>query len=106
MPTVATNFLGVFTISCLSGLVLIITTSTTVGINSLEQAQHNPDVHSENMQVTGESTPEDRGEFPWSLHHFLPFWAGADHHDLHHEKFIGNYSSSFRDRANAQIEEK
>lgn len=35
-------------------------------------------------------------EFPWSLHHFLPFWAGADHHDLHHEKFIGNFSSSFR----------
>jgi methylsterol monooxygenase len=35
-------------------------------------------------------------EFPWSLHHFLPFWAGADHHDVHHEKFIGNYSSSFR----------
>ncbi|CAG7917977.1 unnamed protein product [Penicillium olsonii] len=35
-------------------------------------------------------------EFPWSLHHFLPFWAGADHHDLHHEKFIGNYASSFR----------
>ncbi|GLA62533.1 C-4 sterol methyl oxidase [Aspergillus tubingensis] len=26
-------------------------------------------------------------EFPWSLHHFLPFWAGADHHDLHHEKW-------------------
>ena len=35
-------------------------------------------------------------EFPWSLHHFLPFWAGADHHDVHHEKFVGNYSSSFR----------
>ena len=35
-------------------------------------------------------------EFPWSLHHFLPFWAGADHHDVHHEKFIGNYASSFR----------
>ncbi|TID25300.1 ERG25 C-4 methyl sterol oxidase [Venturia nashicola] len=35
-------------------------------------------------------------EFPWSLHHFLPFWAGADHHDTHHERFIGNYSSSFR----------
>jgi len=35
-------------------------------------------------------------EFPWSLHHFLPFWAGAAHHDIHHEKFIGNYSSSFR----------
>lgn len=35
-------------------------------------------------------------EFPWSLHHFLPFWAGADHHDQHHEKFLGNYASSFR----------
>ena len=33
----------------------------TVGIDSLEQAQYNPDIHSENMQVTGESTPEDRG---------------------------------------------
>ncbi|KAJ5895482.1 hypothetical protein N7495_007173, partial [Penicillium taxi] len=35
-------------------------------------------------------------EFPWSLHHFLPFWAGAEHHDVHHENFIGNYASSFR----------
>lgn len=35
-------------------------------------------------------------EFPWSLHHILPFWAGADHHDVHHEKFLGNYASSFR----------
>ncbi|EON96620.1 putative c-4 sterol methyl oxidase protein [Phaeoacremonium minimum UCRPA7] len=35
-------------------------------------------------------------DFPWSLRHFLPFWAGADHHDVHHEKFIGNYASSFR----------
>ncbi|KAF1813052.1 putative C-4 methyl sterol oxidase Erg25 [Eremomyces bilateralis CBS 781.70] len=35
-------------------------------------------------------------EFPWSLHHFFPVWAGADHHDMHHEKFIGNYASSFR----------
>lgn len=35
-------------------------------------------------------------EFPWSLHHFLPFWAGADHHDEHHHFFIGNYASSFR----------
>lgn len=35
-------------------------------------------------------------EFPWSLHHFLPFWAGADHHDMHHEQFVGNYASSFR----------
>jgi methylsterol monooxygenase len=35
-------------------------------------------------------------EFPWSLHHFIPFWAGAEHHDVHHERFIGNYASSFR----------
>ncbi|AOW30984.1 C-4 methylsterol oxidase [Candida albicans P57072] len=35
-------------------------------------------------------------EFPWSLHNFLPFWAGADHHDEHHHYFIGGYSSSFR----------
>ncbi|KAG5928057.1 hypothetical protein E4U42_001332 [Claviceps africana] len=35
-------------------------------------------------------------DFPWSLRHFLPIWAGAEHHDVHHEKFIGNYSSSFR----------
>lgn len=35
-------------------------------------------------------------ELPWSLHHVLPFWAGADHHDDHHRYFIGGYSSSFR----------
>ena len=35
-------------------------------------------------------------EFPWSLHNWLPVWAGADWHDVHHERFIGNYSSSFR----------
>lgn len=35
-------------------------------------------------------------EFPFSLHNFLPFWAGADHHDLHHHYFVGGYSSSFR----------
>jgi len=35
-------------------------------------------------------------DFPWSLHHFLPFWAGADFHDHHHLIFLGNYSSSFR----------
>jgi methylsterol monooxygenase len=35
-------------------------------------------------------------DFPWSLHHFIPFWAGAEHHDVHHERFIGNYASSFR----------
>merc|ERR1711939_306311 len=35
-------------------------------------------------------------DFPWSLHHFLPFWAGAAHHDLHHQHFLGNYASSFR----------
>ena len=35
-------------------------------------------------------------EFPWSLHHFVPFWAGADHHDEHHHFFIGSYSSIFQ----------
>jgi methylsterol monooxygenase len=35
-------------------------------------------------------------DFPWSLHNFIPFWAGAQHHDVHHERFIGNYASSFR----------
>lgn len=35
-------------------------------------------------------------EFPISLHHFLPIWAGADHHDDHHHYFTGNYASSFR----------
>ena len=35
-------------------------------------------------------------DFPWSLRHFLPIWAGADHHDDHHKYFVGNYSSSFR----------
>ncbi|ODV85926.1 hypothetical protein CANARDRAFT_7287 [[Candida] arabinofermentans NRRL YB-2248] len=35
-------------------------------------------------------------DFPWSLHNFVPFWAGAEHHDLHHHYFIGNYASSFR----------
>ncbi|TIC01185.1 hypothetical protein E3Q18_00784 [Wallemia mellicola] len=34
--------------------------------------------------------------FPWSLNNFLPFWAGAEHHDYHHEKFTECYSSSFR----------
>lgn len=35
-------------------------------------------------------------DFPWSLRHFLPIWAGAEHHDDHHKYFIGNYASSFR----------
>ncbi|SAM00218.1 hypothetical protein [Absidia glauca] len=35
-------------------------------------------------------------DFPWSLHHFIPFWAGAEHHDYHHQAFVGNYASSFR----------
>ncbi|CAH7686725.1 methylsterol monooxygenase [Phakopsora pachyrhizi] len=35
-------------------------------------------------------------DFPWSLHNIIPFWAGAEHHDYHHEKFIGCYSTSFR----------
>ncbi|KAI9332836.1 hypothetical protein BDR26DRAFT_912353 [Obelidium mucronatum] len=35
-------------------------------------------------------------DFPWSLRHWFPVWAGADFHDYHHEKFIGNYGSTFR----------
>ncbi|PBL02770.1 hypothetical protein ARMGADRAFT_1023943 [Armillaria gallica] len=35
-------------------------------------------------------------DFPWSLQHFLPFWAGAEHHDFHHMTFTNNFSSSFR----------
>lgn len=27
-------------------------------------------------------------DFPWSLRHILPFWAGAEHHDWHHMSFI------------------
>ena len=35
-------------------------------------------------------------DFPWSLNKVFPLWAGAEHHDLHHHYFIGNYASSFR----------
>jgi methylsterol monooxygenase len=35
-------------------------------------------------------------DFPWSLHNWVPFWAGAEHHDYHHQAFIGCYASSFR----------
>jgi methylsterol monooxygenase len=35
-------------------------------------------------------------DFPWSLQHIFPLWSGADHHDYHHEAFVGCYSTSFR----------
>ncbi|KAI5122304.1 hypothetical protein M0805_002380 [Coniferiporia weirii] len=35
-------------------------------------------------------------DFPWSLQHILPFWAGAEHHDYHHMAFMDNFASSFR----------
>ncbi|KAI9332819.1 hypothetical protein BDR26DRAFT_806273 [Obelidium mucronatum] len=35
-------------------------------------------------------------DFPWSIRHWVPFWAGAEFHDYHHEKFVGNYASTFR----------
>lgn len=35
-------------------------------------------------------------DFPISLRHIFPLWAGADHHDDHHHYFTGNYASSFR----------
>ncbi|WFD06661.1 4alpha-methylsterol monooxygenase [Malassezia vespertilionis] len=35
-------------------------------------------------------------DFPISLHNWIPFWAGADHHDYHHMAFLGCYATSFR----------
>ncbi|SCV68548.1 BQ2448_669 [Microbotryum intermedium] len=35
-------------------------------------------------------------DFPWSLNKIIPFWAGADHHDYHHQMFADCYSTSFR----------
>jgi len=35
-------------------------------------------------------------DFPWSLQHILPFWAGAEHHDFHHMAFVNNFATSFR----------
>lgn len=35
-------------------------------------------------------------DFPISMHNWIPFWAGADHHDYHHQAFVGCYSTSFR----------
>ena len=35
-------------------------------------------------------------DFPISMHNWMPFWAGADHHDHHHMAFVGCYSTSFR----------
>lgn len=34
--------------------------------------------------------------FPWSLDKYIPFWGGADFHDYHHMRIVGNYSSTFR----------
>jgi methylsterol monooxygenase len=30
------------------------------------------------------------------LRHIMPFWAGPEFHDYHHQAFVGNYASSFR----------
>ncbi|KAF8918626.1 C-4 methyl sterol oxidase [Mucidula mucida] len=35
-------------------------------------------------------------DFPWSLQHIIPFWAGAEHHDFHHMTFTSNFATSFR----------
>ncbi|KAI0226601.1 C-4 sterol methyl oxidase [Massospora cicadina] len=35
-------------------------------------------------------------DLPWSLNNIIPFWAGAEHHDFHHQAFMDCYSSSFR----------
>lgn len=34
--------------------------------------------------------------FPWSVDKYIPFWGGADFHDYHHMRIMGNYSSTFR----------
>lgn len=33
----------------------------TVGVDGLEQTQHDPDVHGENVQISGEGAPDDGG---------------------------------------------
>ncbi|KAI8320098.1 hypothetical protein GQ54DRAFT_298883 [Martensiomyces pterosporus] len=35
-------------------------------------------------------------DFPWSIPNWLPFWAGASHHDYHHAAFVDNFASTFR----------
>jgi len=35
-------------------------------------------------------------DFPWSLRHWFPLWAGADFHDHHHFAYLGNYATFFR----------
>ncbi|KAJ1887275.1 C-4 sterol methyl oxidase [Kickxella alabastrina] len=35
-------------------------------------------------------------DFPWSMSRWLPFWAGASHHDYHHMAFVDNFASTFR----------
>eukprot|EP01135_Chromosphaera_perkinsii_P010185 Nk52_evm51s2039 gene=Nk52_evmTU51s2039 len=34
-------------------------------------------------------------KFPWSMHSLCPFFAGAEHHDCHHENNRGNFGSIF-----------
>lgn len=46
---------------------------------------------------SAESGTNDKyADFPWSLHHIVPFWSGAEHHDFHHMAFTNNYATSFR----------
>ncbi|XP_036382143.1 cholesterol 25-hydroxylase-like protein [Megalops cyprinoides] len=35
-------------------------------------------------------------DLPWALHHFLPGVGGAPFHQLHHQKFRGNYAPYFK----------
>jgi methylsterol monooxygenase len=35
-------------------------------------------------------------DFPWGLQNWLPFYAGPEHHEYHHQGFVGNYGSFFR----------
>ncbi|KAK4535879.1 hypothetical protein CDCA_CDCA06G1904 [Cyanidium caldarium] len=34
-------------------------------------------------------------EFRWNLNHWIPFYAGTEHHDFHHYLYSGNFASIF-----------
>ena len=34
-------------------------------------------------------------DFPFSPNRWIPLWGGAKFHDFHHERFTGNYASTF-----------
>jgi hypothetical protein len=59
---------------------------STVGINGLEQTQHDPDVHGEDMQITGESTPKNG----------TPDGPKAQDHDLNRRSILSGQTEGSR----------